>query len=104
MTNFAKYHFPTIKNDKVDARLLAKALTFPDLINVNLVRMNELKDLCNLYQKTTKQLMRHKSMFKDQINIIFPELKNLMSNNSNMGMVNMLLEFPTPKDIINAND
>lgn len=104
MNSIAKYHSPTIKNDKVDAKLLAKALVFPDLIKVNPLRANELKDLSKLYQKVTKQLSVHKCMFKDQVNIIFPELERMMSNNSNMGLANMLLEFPTPKDILNSSD
>lgn len=104
MTNIAQYHSPTIKNDKIDAKLLAKALTFPDLIKVNPVKVNELKDLSKLYQRVTRQLTIHKSMFKDQVNIIFPELETMMSNNNNMGLANMLSRFPTPKDILNATD
>ena len=53
MTNIARYHSPTIKNDKIDAKLLAKALSFPDLIKVNPIKSNDLKDLSNLYQKVT---------------------------------------------------
>jgi len=104
MSNIAKYHSPTIKNDKVDAKLLAKALAFPGLRKVNPVRVDELRNLCNLYQKASKQLSRHKCMFRDQINIIFPELEKLMSNCSNLGMANMLLKYPTPRDIVNTSD
>ena len=105
MNTFAQLHSPRVKNDKTDAHLITMYVASPDeLTRVEVPEMNELKDLANLYDKTSRQLSRHKCMVKNQINIIFPELKNLMSNNSNMGMVNMLLEFPTPKDIINAND
>jgi len=103
MNTFARLYSPTIKNDKADARLIALALTV-DLKSVNPSKMDELKNLSLLYQKTVKQLTRYKSMFKDQISVIFPELENMMSNNSNMGLANMLLKYPRPCDIVNASD
>lgn len=99
MNNIAKYHSPTMKNDKIDAQLLAKALSFPDLLKVNPLRVNELKDLSKLYQKVRKQLVMHKSMFKDQINILFPEIEPLMKSNGNIGIAKLLLEYSTPKEI-----
>lgn len=86
MSNIAKYHSPTIKNDRVDAELLAKALSFPDLLKVSPLRVNELRDLSKLYQKVKKQLTTYKLMFKDQINIIFPELESLMTSKDNQGI------------------
>lgn len=99
MSNIAKYHSPTIKNDKVDAELLAKALSFPDLIRVNPLRVNELRDLSKLYQKVKKQLTAYKSMLKDQINIIFPELESLMTSANNQGVANLLLQYSNPEKI-----
>ncbi|MFA6550043.1 MAG: IS110 family transposase [Candidatus Gracilibacteria bacterium] len=103
MNTFARLYSPTLKNDKADAKLIAMALTI-DLKSVIPSKMDELKNISLLYQKTVKQLTRYKSMFKDQINIIFPELENLMCNNGNMGLANMLLKYPRPIDIVNATD
>lgn len=99
MNNIAKYHSPTIKNDKVDAELLAKALCFPDLIRVNPLRVNELRDLSKLYQKIKKQVVMYKSMFRDQINIIFPELESLMTSADNLGIASLLIQYPNPSEI-----
>ena len=105
MNTFAQLHSPQVKNDKTDARLITMYVASPDeLTRVEVPEMNELKDLANLYDKTSRQLSRHKCMVKNQINIIFPELESIMSNNSNMGIGYMLLKFPTPKEIAEATD
>lgn len=105
MNTFAKLHSPQVKNDKTDARLITLYLASSEnLTRVEVPQMTELRDLANLYDKTSRQLSRYKCMVKDQINIIFPELEGMMSNNSNMGICYMLLKFPTPKEIVQASD
>lgn len=104
MSTIARYHSPTMKNDKIDAHLLAKALTFPGLLKVNPLRVNELKDLSKLYQKVRKLLTIHKHMFKDQINILFPEVESLMRSGGNMGLANLLLQHSTPKEIVQLSE
>ncbi|MFC1800463.1 IS110 family transposase [Nanoarchaeota archaeon] len=93
MNIFAKLHSPQVKNDKADARLIALYISSPDNFStVEIPQMTDLKDLANLYDKSSRQLTRFKCMVKDQMNIIFPELENLMSNNSNMGICYLLLK------------
>lgn len=104
MSNIAKYHSPAMKNDKIDAQLLAKALSFPDLLKVNPLRVNELKDLSKLYQKVRKQLIMHKLMFKDQINILFPEIESLMKSSGNVGIAILLLKYPTPQELASLDE
>ena len=99
MNHIARYHSPILKNDKIDAMLLAKALSFPGLLKVNPIRTNELKDLCNLYLKIRKQLIQYKLIFKDQINIVFPEIESLMNSNDNLGIAKLLLLYSTPNEI-----
>lgn len=48
MKNFAKLHFSNIKNDKVDAKLIATYLMF-DFKKINPLKQSELKDLVRLY-------------------------------------------------------
>ena len=102
MKNFAKLHFSYVKNDKVDARLIANYLTF-DFKKVNPIRMDELKNLARAYDKTAKLLSRYKTIFQDQINIIFPELEENFSIKSLKGLPSMLLEYSTPKQIAKAS-
>ena len=102
LNNFAKLHSPTIKNDKVDAKLIAIFLSL-GYKSINPIRVNELKDLCKLYQKTVVQLTKYKCMFKDQLNIIFPELEKYTGAKSNKAFSYLLLKCPTPKDITNAS-
>ena len=102
LNNFAKLNSPTIKNDKVDARLIAIFLSL-GYKTINPVRVNELKDLCKLYRKTVKQLTKYKCMVKDQLNIIFPELEQYMGVKSNKALSNLLLKYSTSKDIANAS-
>jgi transposase len=104
MSNIAKYYCPTMKNDKIDARLLAKALMFPGLLKVNPLGVDELRDLSRLYQKLRTLLVIHKSRFKDQLNIIFPELEALMRSSGNIGIANLLLKYPNPKEIIKHSE
>jgi len=105
MNTFAQLHSPQVKNDKTDARLITLFVSMPeDLAKVEIPEMSELRDLANLYNKTSSQLSAHKCRVKNQINIIFPELEGIMSNNSNMGICYMLLKFPTPKEITDATD
>ena len=41
----------------------------------------------------------YKSMFRDQMDIIFPELESVMPNGNNEGVAKLLLQHPTPKRI-----
>ncbi|MBN1232086.1 MAG: IS110 family transposase, partial [Candidatus Coatesbacteria bacterium] len=98
MKNFASVYSPTIKNDRVDARLIAAFLS-QDFKRVNPLKVDELKDLSKLYQKTLKQMTRYKYMFKDQINIIFPELDKLIGMGYIKGISYLLLKHPSPEEI-----
>jgi transposase len=63
----------------------------------------ELKNLSRLYRQTLKQARRYKLIFKDQLNIIFPELEKKSKFYQTKAIPNMLLKFPTPKEIYEAN-
>ena len=103
MKNFARLHSPTTKNDIIDARLIAKFLTH-DFKIVHPIPESELKDLCKLYQKMLKQLTRTKYMFQNQLNVIFPELEGRFCITTIKCIGNLLLLYPTPKDIANASE
>ncbi|MBU0472081.1 MAG: IS110 family transposase [Nanoarchaeota archaeon] len=103
MHNFAKIYNPNIKNDKVDAKLVAFYLA-SNLTEVQLEKCNELKDLSTLYYKLVQQNTKFKHMFKSQLATIFPELENNFSVLHVKAIPILLLKYPTPKDISNATD
>lgn len=101
MKNFARLHSFNVKNDKVDAKLIATYLTF-NFKTVEPIKTDELKDLSRLYCKTLKQLIRYKYMFQNQLNVIFPELEEHCHLRKTKVIANMLLKYPTPKNIAEA--
>jgi len=82
--------------------VIANFLTL-DTKRINLLRVDELKDLSMLYYKTMKQYIRYKYMYKSQMSLIFPELGRDFCLHRTKGVPYMLLKYPTPKDIINAS-
>lgn len=96
LKNYARFISPNIKNDKIDARIVGRYLS-EDYKKINPIRMNELKDLCNLYNRLVTQLTKYKCMTKDQLNIIFPELEKYIGAKRNKGIYNILLRYPTPE-------
>lgn len=98
MNTFAELYSPDIKNDKMDSKLIALYLA-AGLKTVNPIRVDELKDLSRLYRKTISQLTKYKFMFKNQINVIFPELDKKVCLKSTTGIPYLLLKYPTPKEI-----
>jgi transposase len=103
MYNFARFHFPKIKNDKIDAELIANYMK-NDYKVINPIGYNQLKDLNLLYYKTLRQSTRYKFMFTGQINIIFPELEKKFFLKRGKAVANMLLKYPRPQDILAATD
>jgi transposase len=103
MRNFAKISNPHLKNDKIDAKLISKYLSY-DFNKFKPLKDDELKDLARLYYKTIKKYVRLKFMYKSQIAAIFPELDKEFYLHRTMGVAYMLLKYPTPKDILNAKD
>jgi transposase len=102
MHNFAVFHNPSIKNDRIDAKMIATYLTFEYMKTITPVHMDELRDLCNMYKKSLCQLVRCKLMYKDQISIIFPELEQFAHLSNNWGIANLLQKYPSPKSIAEA--
>jgi hypothetical protein len=98
MRAFAKLHSSHIKNDKVDAKLIAYYL-LSGFKTIELSGTDEIKDLVRLYYKTLKNLTRYKFMFQNQINIIFPELEEHCYLAKTFVIANMLLKYPRPEDI-----
>lgn len=98
MRSFANLHSFKVKNDKIDARLIALYLAY-NFKTVQILRTDDLKDLARLYHKTLKQLVRHKYMFQSQLGVIFPELEQQFHTRRTKGLANLLLEHPTPKEI-----
>lgn len=103
MHMFAKLHYSHTKTDKIDARLIAKYLSF-GLRQVNPIKEEQLKDLARLYEKTCHQLSKYKHMFKNQINIIFPELETHFHLSKAKGLVTLLSKYPTPESIAQLSD
>ncbi len=101
MKNFAKLHSPNVKNDKIDAKLIATYLSF-NFKTVTAIETDEIKDLSRLYYKTLKNLTRYKYMFQNQLNVIFPELEKHCHLRKTVAIANMLLQFPTPQEIAAA--
>lgn len=101
MHNFAKLQFLHVKNDKVDAKMIAEYL-MSDYKRVIPAKMDELKDLCRLYHRATKQLIRYKKSFVNQLSIIFPELENISYLKKAKAVPTMLLKYPTPEQIAKA--
>ncbi len=103
MHTFVKLHFTHMKTDKIDARLIAKYLSF-GLKKVNPIKEEELKDLGRLYEKTCYQLAKYKHMFKNQINIIFPELETNFHLTKAKALTTLLIKYPTPEAIAKLSD
>ena len=102
MHNYAKLRYLHVKNDKVDARLIAEYI-MADFKKITPYRVNELKDLCRLYHKAMKQLVRFKKSFQSQLSIIFPELEQAAYVKKGKGVFYLLLKYPTPADISAAS-
>jgi len=75
------------------------------LKTVEPVRSNALKDLCTLHKQTVRQLVKYKCLLRDFIAVIFPELDKVLKH-SRMGksVLNLLLKYPRPQDIMAASD
>lgn len=102
MKNFAKLHFINVKNDKVDAKLIALYMSF-NFKKISHYRNNELKDLSRLYEKTVKQSTRYKLMFKDIVANVFPELNSNFHLRRTKAIANLLLKYPSAKEISKVN-
>jgi transposase len=103
MHTFAKLHYAHLKTDKIDARLIAKYLSF-GLKTVHPINDAELRDLARLYDKTREQLIKYKHMFKNQINVIFPELETHFHLNKAKALTNLLITYPYPAQIAGLSD
>ena len=78
MHNFAKLHSRYIKNDVIDARLIAEYLSY-GFEEIQTYKINELNNISKLYYKMVKQHTRYKTMFRMDLEIIFPELERKFS-------------------------
>ncbi len=103
MHTFAKLHFTHMKNDKIDARLISKYLSF-GLKKINPIKEDEMRDLARLYYKTSSQLSKYKHMFKGQINIIFPELETHFHLSKTKAITGLLTRYPSPEIIAKLTD
>jgi len=103
MHMFNKLHFSHMKNDKIDARLIAKYLSF-GLKKVDPIREDSMKDLGRLYNKTCMQLSNYKHMYKNQINIIFPELETHFYLSKGKAITSLLMKYPSPEQIAKLSD
>lgn len=102
MNIFSKLYSPKIKNDKADARLIARYVS-TDFKHLNIMQMTELKDLSRVYYKITKQLTRYKLMFKDQIGIVFPELEKINQLTESRAILYLISKYPTPQKILETD-
>ena len=102
MQKFARLHSPSIKNDVVDARLIAKFLLY-DFKKIDPIRVDELKDMTQLHQKLINQRATYKKMLRAQTNVIFPELETISSLSNAKGMQTLILQYPSPRAILNAS-
>ncbi|MBN2881322.1 IS110 family transposase [Candidatus Woesearchaeota archaeon] len=98
MNNFAKLNFPSIKNDRIDSKLLAIYMSY-GFKTIRPIQTDQIKDLSRLYYKTQKQLTRYKYMFLNQINIIFPELEEHCFLKKTYFIAKMLIKYPSPQKI-----
>jgi transposase len=103
MKNYARLHSLHIKNDKIDAKLIAKFLMEDEINKISPVKMNELKDLSRLYQKIVRQRATMKLMIKDQINILFPELEKHLFLREAKRLPQLLTKYPSANLISEAS-
>ena len=103
MYTYARLRYLHIKSDRTDSRLIAEYL-MTEFKRVIPIPMNELKDVTRLYYKTCKYLCKYKKSFLSQLEIIFPELGQTMFVKKSMGIYQLLLKYPTPKDILETDD
>jgi hypothetical protein len=95
-------HFLHVKNDKIDARLIAQYLMHGFKISTP-IRTDSLKDLARLYCRLIKNRSRYKCMFESQLNVVFPELESKINLHKSNGLFPMLLKYPTPQHIAAAD-
>jgi hypothetical protein len=100
---FCNLHRLHLKNDKVDAHMIAEYLLC-ELPSFVPSKTSELKDLCRLYDKLVRETARYKVSFKSQLSIIFPELEDECYLQKPNGYAYLLLKYPTPKQIVEATD
>jgi transposase len=100
--NFSRMHFLHVKNDKIDARLIAQYLMHGFKISTP-IRTDSLKDLARLYSRIIRNRSRYKCMFESQLNVVFPELESKINLHKTNGLFPMLLKYPTPRQIATAD-
>ena len=90
------------KTDKVDAKTIAMLLTNQDDINsysLKLFQNEELKSLTRYRFDKTKQRAKLKQSLARLVNILFPELESAVSTLHLNSIYEMLLKYPSAKDI-----
>jgi len=102
MYNYARLRFLYVKNDKVDAKLIAEYL-MTDFKKIIPGKMDELKDLCRVYHRAQRSLVKYKKSFQNQLCIIFPELEKIAYLRKGKSVPYMLLKYPTPRDLAAAS-
>lgn len=93
-----------VKNDKIDAKRIAALGYSPDLkvsvIPTELI-MN-LRVLCREYYSLVDHRSAYVNKLKAQLRIVFPGYKKAFSDVTGATSIQILENFPTPEDIINA--
>lgn len=102
MHKLADLHSPTIKNDKVDAHMIAKYVSL-NLKKIHNEDLSEMKILSKLYAKLVRQMAMYKIMFCAELEIVFPELEKHFSVIRVKALPHLLVKYPTPKLIAKAS-
>ena len=100
--NFSRMHSYHVKNDRIDAKLIAYYMLH-GFKTSNPIRTDELKDIARLYCRIIKNRSRYKCMFESQLTVIFPELEEKVNLHKTNGVFQMLLTYPSPAMIAQAN-
>ncbi|MGM9970430.1 MAG: IS110 family transposase [Anaeroplasma sp.] len=94
--NIRKASLKTVKSDKEDALLIAKALLDKDyyrVISIQDEKLNQAKELTRYRTQLTIEMNRKKNILQRHIDIVFPEFNSLFKNEYTITYLNILREY-----------
>ena len=94
-----------VKNDKIDARMIALLYRFQELKTTAIPHedIECLKDLCRQYYKLSDELTAYKNRLIGIVDQLMLNFKDVFSNIFSKTAIAVLEEYPTPAHILKAN-
>lgn len=94
--NLRKANLKSVKSDKEDASLIAKALLDKDyyrIISIKDEKLSQAKELTRYRTQLTIEMNRKKNLLQRHIDIVFPEFNTLFNNEYTITYLNILRKY-----------